>query len=238
MNPLPAPRNVWFEVHPKLGISLMDHLFNRLDGAYPNRWRASFPSETSIQNWRESWAEAFVKKQITLEEIKRGISGCQDLYDWPPSLPEFLKACRPPINPEASFAEAVKQLQLRKEGNDTWSHPAIYWASQSIGTFDMLNLPWAVIKGRWTKALAEFLDEPTLPAVPAFLVQLPPPGQTSIAPGEAHKRIEEAVSGIKPPADYKAWAKEKIANPQAYPGISLQMAQEALERVDSGEVNE
>src|SRR5205823_10890347 len=56
------PYSKWFEPHPGLGISLMDHLFNRLDGAYPHKWRANFPDPQSVDNWQESWVEAFEER--------------------------------------------------------------------------------------------------------------------------------------------------------------------------------
>lgn len=211
-----ALQNVWTEIVPAIGESPMDRLFNRLDGAYPIRWKSAFPNEKSIQNWQDAWSEAFIEERIKPDEVKRGISACRKQYDWPPSLSEFLKACRPPVNPEAAYAEAIKQLHLRKDGRDAWSHPAIYWATQSIGDFDMANQSWSSIKSRWVKTLNEFLEEQTLPAVPAFLVQLPAPGKTSIEPEEAKRRIDEAASSIKPARDPKAWARRIMQNPKAY----------------------
>jgi hypothetical protein len=36
---------------------------------------------------------------------------------------------------------------------DTWTHPAIFWAAQSIGKFDLLRLPYDQIRKRWESAL-------------------------------------------------------------------------------------
>lgn len=47
----------------------MDHLYNRLDGAYPGRWRKDFPDPQSVENWRESWVEAFEEEGITQAEV-------------------------------------------------------------------------------------------------------------------------------------------------------------------------
>lgn len=94
------PSSPWLQIHPKLGISLMDHLFNKLDAMYPLRWRSAHSSETSVQNWRETWAEAFQKKGITPHQVKVGIDECSELYDWPPSLKEFITACRT-VKPQA-----------------------------------------------------------------------------------------------------------------------------------------
>lgn len=88
------PASVWLRVHEPLGISLMDHLFNKLDVMYPIRWKSAYSSEIMVQNWRQTWAEAFDRKRITPEQIKTGLEECEELYKWPPSLPEFLAACR------------------------------------------------------------------------------------------------------------------------------------------------
>lgn len=228
MSQLPSTANEWLEIHAGLGISLMDHLFNRFDGAYPNKWRASFPTPDSIRNWRESWAEKFIEKGITPAEVKLGLSTAIDLYEWPPSLPEFLKACRPPISPEVAYYEAMKQLRLRKSGKDVWSNKAIFWAAQAIGEWDMLNSQWSHIKTRWTKELSDFMAESTLPEIPEYVKQLPPPGRTSIEPEEAKKRIGAIVGKIAEQTDHRAWARKILENPKAYPDISRRFADEAL----------
>ena len=73
----------------------MDSLFIRFDAIYPARWRSAFTSEQAVINWREVWAGVFVDEGITSEEIARGLKACLKTYDWPPSLTEFLKVCRP-----------------------------------------------------------------------------------------------------------------------------------------------
>ena len=76
-----APQSVWLEKHPRLGVSLMDHLWNRMDGTYPNRWRAAFANEQAIENWREAWADAFSDERITPDEVRSTIAVCRKTYD-------------------------------------------------------------------------------------------------------------------------------------------------------------
>ncbi|SCX93260.1 hypothetical protein SAMN05216420_101372 [Nitrosospira sp. Nl5] len=85
--------SLWLQVHPTLGVTMMDHLFNKMDAMYPGRWIACYKNETSVQNWRDTWAEAFDDERILPHQVKAGIAQCRKLYDWPPSLTEFLKAC-------------------------------------------------------------------------------------------------------------------------------------------------
>ena len=59
--------SAWLDPHPRLeGIALIDHLFNRLDGLYPHRWRSAFASEQAVVNWRETWADGFVEESVTI----------------------------------------------------------------------------------------------------------------------------------------------------------------------------
>jgi hypothetical protein len=116
----------WFEPVPALGdLALMDHLFNRLDGAYPHKWRSAFPNEQAIDNWKVSWCEAFDAEGIEPQDIKAGLKACRSQYDWPPSCAEFIKACRPSVDRMVAYYEAVIGLQVREKGEmGTWSHPA------------------------------------------------------------------------------------------------------------------
>lgn len=110
------PFSKWFEVHPGLGISMMDHLYNRLDGAYPHKWRSAFQNQQVIDNWCESWAEAFEEEGITPNDIKAGLKACRNAFDWPPSCAEFIKSCKT-IAPNAAhvFALPAPKSELSRE---------------------------------------------------------------------------------------------------------------------------
>jgi len=190
-NPFLIPKPMPDGLRP---LSIMDRLFNKLDGNYPHKWRSAFTSEQAIQNWRESWAEAFIEEALTPHEIKAGIVACRKIYDWPPSLTEFIRACRPTLSHEQAHAEAVKQMRLREEGQDHWSSPAIYWAAVKIGAFDLFNVPYAVIKQRWQRALDEAMARTDLPEIPPRLAALPPPGRTTTTIEQGRKRMEEIMA--------------------------------------------
>lgn len=197
-------RNGWLDPRQwpdGAACSLMDRLFNRLDGAYPNRWRAAFANQAAIANWREAWAEAFEEEGLTVEEVKRGIVECRRRYDWPPSLPEFLKACRPPVDYEAAFHEAVEQLRRRESDSDHWSSPAVYWAAVKIGGYDLQSSRYDQIKGRWKKALDDAANEIRAGVlandVPKRLVALPAPGQITLTPEEAAERMAEIMAKLR-----------------------------------------
>src|SRR5690606_12269730 len=91
---------------------------------------------------------------ITPAEIKTGLVNCRRLFDWPPSLTEFMRACRPGLDPETAFHEAVRGLICRQKGErGTWSHPAIYHAAVDVGQHDVLNCTYGAVKARWEKCL-------------------------------------------------------------------------------------
>lgn len=94
--------NPWFETIPALGVTAIDHLFNRLDGMYAGKWRQSFTHPDSIGNWRNAWAEGLFSRHITPQQVKRGLVNCVEMYAWPPSLTEFIKACETPSRDEQS----------------------------------------------------------------------------------------------------------------------------------------
>lgn len=201
-----APQSVWLEKHPRLGVSLMDHLWNRMDGTYPNRWRAAFANEQAIENWREAWADAFSDERITPDEVRSAIAVCRKTYDWPPSLPEFLKACRPPMDYEYAFYAAVDQMRLREMGRDTWPSPAIFWAAVSLGG-DLLARPYQGLQTRWKKALddaTEAVRSGAKPAtVPPRLVALPSPGKTV----PSREKIEANIARLRAMVGAVAMAK-------------------------------
>lgn len=164
----------WLEIHPNLGISIMDYLFNRLDGAYLHKWRKDFQSPQAVDNWAESWAEAFEAESITLEDIATGLNACRSRFDWPPSCAEFIKSCRLSIDPIVAYHEAVEGFLARERGEiGHWSHPATYWAAMCISVFDFRTQSYAQIKSRWEKALRDQVVRRDWPLIPQPMTVLP-----------------------------------------------------------------
>lgn len=173
------PHSVWFDIHPALGISMMDHLFNRIDGAYPGRWRKDFPDAQAVENWRESWVEAFEDEGVTPAEVKVAIQAMRKRFSWPPSIAEFIALARPPVDPDAAYHEAVAGLQERLCGRmGEWSHRAVYWAADLL-RHDLLKQGQEQVKARWKKVLAAQLERKGLPEIPAPALQLPAPGHSA-----------------------------------------------------------
>lgn len=118
--------------------------------------------------WYDAWAEALSSEQITYLGVKRGLDLCvsRNLI-WPPSLPEFIALCRPPIHAETAYREAIVQIYQRELGRDSWSHPAIYFAAQSVTFFDLKQLTYQQIRGRWIAALEKQLAQKSWDLIPS-----------------------------------------------------------------------
>jgi len=190
----PYASEAWFTPSKALdGLAPIDHLFNRLDGLYPQRWRGNFKNDQSVTNWREAWVEGLVEEQINPSEVKRGLEHCRKYLAWPPSFAEFLSACRPPIDPEAAYHEALEQLRRRKDGNDNWSHQAIFWTAIEIGEFDLKISNWQSMQSRWTSKLKSTLEKRDLPEIPPRREALPEPGQTT----PDRERVTRHIDALK-----------------------------------------
>jgi hypothetical protein len=241
---LANPFSKWFDPHPKLeNKSLMDHLYSRLDGLYPQKWRANFNGPESIENWSVVWAEAFEEEGISPAAIKGGLKACRSKFDWPPSCAEFIKACKPAVDPMTAYYEAIAGVKAREKGEvGNWSHPAVYWAAISVSAFDLKNSAYSQIRGRWEQALSEQMAKEEWPAIPAAMIALPAPGRADLSAEEAVKRIAELRAGdvLKTAAsktDHKLWAKhimERLKRgDKTLSMIQIQFAKDALANTEA-----
>ena len=157
---------------------------------------------TNLDNVKAVWAEDLAGYSGI--EIRTGIDACK-VRPWPPTLPEFLLLCRPALDPQSSFYEAVEQMRIRLQGLgvDVWSNPKVYWAAVEIGSSDLNQIGWEQIKHRWSKVLEKAKSDP----VTAFRKELPQPGYQSIDRNEAARRVELLANTLKCDANgSRAWA--------------------------------
>lgn len=175
-----------------LPASWVERIFQRLHGRFGNQFFDKFRAgqlnargdDVGIENAKQVWAEELAG--MTPDEIKRGLGTA---FKFAPACDEFRAACRPPIDYDAAYQEAVIQLRLRDDGNDVWSHPAIYWAAAAVGQFDILSCAYHHIKARWTKALDIELAKREWPQIPPRMIALPAPGKTTVSTEQAAENI-------------------------------------------------
>jgi len=170
----------------------IEGLFDTLHGMYGARfadaWRGTDPAVM-----REVWKAQL--RGYTGLEIGRGLEACKNLK-WPPTLPEFLMLCRPPVDYEDAYHECLEQMRLRDSGNDYWPRPALFWAAQVVGG-DLMARPYPQVAARWKRAVdacQRDMDAGTLGAVPPRPLALPPAPPAPIPPA-IKERIDSILKG-------------------------------------------
>jgi hypothetical protein len=212
-------------------LSPIDYLFKKLSMLYPKRWADQFKTNEELEDWKVCWAEELAERGVTFDEVKRGLARCIEIYDWPPSFPEFLKACRPSLDYEATFHEAVEQMRARSEGKDRWSNPAIYWAAAKLGG-DIMNTVYINVKGRWKAALDEAIHNVAMGISPRevpkrpVLIEYNKP--SSIKSEVAQRALAKAKETMGRESAWKRALREKGVTYQS-PEAGLKHAAEHLE---------
>jgi hypothetical protein len=202
--------------------------------AYGSRF-ADMWAGVDLEEMKQYWAGKL--GALSRAELATGYR-MLDSKDWPPTLPEFIKLCRPNLDPHLAFHEALvqgskRELEVAGEA-DVWSHPAIYWAWVKIGSFAMTHQGYDVLRPRWVEALRESVENPELQPVPEKRKALAAPGKTLMPPEKAREllaqlRIKRVPQGtISQQTD---WAREVLAKSERGEPVtfaSLRMAEEAL----------
>lgn len=209
----------------RLPDSWIASLFRRMSGMYGARfsdmWKGVDPDSV-----RNAWAEGLA--HLTADELRTGVSALS-ARAFPPTLPEFVALCRPPLNYDAALQEAVQQLHLRADGKDQWSNPALYWAALKVGEFDMLHLSRGALLDRFSAALDDVMRNAVHP-VPPSTVALPAPGRARAKP-EAVRGALETVRATQRVPGGKQWASailERAKRGESVPLACYQAAQRAL----------
>lgn len=170
-----------------------------------------------MRNVQMEWAE--VMATLTQAELTTGWHKIST-RDWPPTLPEFMKMCRPTLDPQVAYYEALEQGARRQRGEqEAWSSPAIFWAWAAIGAHDFNQLGYAVLKPRWERLLSAELAKPQQEPIPALAVSLPAPGQTRTSGKEARSMLQAfgmqlAQYGKAPAGRGTGWAQRIIERSQ------------------------
>jgi len=188
--------------------SWVERLFQRMLLTYgkkfADQWGAA-DTDALIAFWSQELAS------YTAAELKRGLDALST-RDWPPTLPEFKKLCRSPIDSLVAYYEAVAGVQARAAGEPgKWSHPAVYWAAMPLA-FDLGSQTYSQIKPRWEAALHAQLERGEWAEIPRPMLQLGMPGAEKLSRESADQLLrklkatvvtKQAASAI----DHRAWAR-------------------------------
>lgn len=172
---------------------------------FADAWRG-----VDVAQVKADWSEEL--SDYTVDEIRRGIGRLRD-RPFPPTLPEFLLLCRPKPDPQAAHAEACRLIG-RLEG---WSDCAVFWAAREIGYFDLKNLPYDKLRGRWIDALdrAWQARRPIPAAAPIAGVIAADAGEkarvlTEEERAEVWRRLREFGNGVAMPARHAPASAQEI----------------------------
>jgi hypothetical protein len=215
--PLPA---AWIE-------RLFDLMLTTYGKHFVDQWAAAEPEKLKAH-----WAEKLAG--YTAAEIKRGIDALDGLK-FPPTLPEFQKLCRPPVDPLAAYYEAVNGIAMRERGEKgNWTHPAIFWASLAVGAFDLKSSAYPQIQGRWKTALEAEMRKGKWVDIPEPVLSLPTPSTQAADPLAAARIVEEVQQAVNNSrTDHLAWAKKIVERvkrkDKTVNHVAARMALEALQ---------
>jgi hypothetical protein len=208
----------------------IDALFAKMAAFYGNKfsdmWR-----DSDLQTIKQVWSQELGK--LTREEIAKGANDLVN-HEWCPTLPQFIAMCRTKIDYVVAYYEAINGVIAREKGEiDEWSHPAIFWASVKVGSFDLKNQTYSNIKARWERALDEEFNKGQWSDIPQAQIALPPPA-TPATKDIAEKYLAETqiIKKQESKTDHKLWAKvilqrEKDGD-KTLTHIQLSMAKDAM----------
>jgi hypothetical protein len=221
------------QAQPSVPIQWVERLFSRMQACYGNRFLDMF-ANANMDDVKVVWGQQMYL--LTKDELCRGVAALMT-RDWPPSLPEFVKLCKPAIDAEVAYYEALEQGLAREEGrSNTWSSPAIYWAWRTIGGFEFRSQSFAYLKHRWSKVLADEIAKGTWPPIPETTLQLGVDMKSTDIAGRGVAELDKALhrfqsKSLDPDVDHLYWAKEivrKVKQGESVPLIAEKMALEVL----------
>lgn len=147
----PAVPETWIE-------AIFTRLSAQLGTKVADLW-GGVPPETV----KTEWAEALSSFDPT--EISRGLKACQTRA-FAPTLGEFLRLCRPSLDPEIAWLEAAEGMAQRAHGQlGEWSHPAVYRAASGF-EHELRSGSFAQHRKSWTWRLEREMRKGWLLGVP------------------------------------------------------------------------
>jgi len=196
---------------------------------FTDQWGGADTDEL-IAHWAREMAT------YTGAEIKRGLAAMES-RDWPPTLPEFKKMCRAPLDALVAYYEAVAGVQARAAGAfGKWSHPAVYWAAMPLA-FDLGSQTYSQIKPRWERAIYEQMDKSEWPEIPNAMLALNAPGASQPSREQAQKMLSALKATVitkrsTDKIDHRAWAKRILdresAGDKSLSLLQVRFAKEAM----------
>lgn len=113
----------------------MDRLWIRMAEIFGHKWTSQY-GDTPLDTWANRLGA------MSAEEIAFGVNACAgSSLQWPPSLPDFCRLCKPDLSAlgihdeESAFLEASRHAH---EPNDyIFTHEVVRMAGESVGWYDL-----------------------------------------------------------------------------------------------------
>lgn len=164
--------------HQPAPAAWIGRVFDRLSAQFGARL-ADLYAGVPPEHVRDEWADALA--DFHSSEIARGLKACQS-RQFAPNLGEFLRMCRPALDPEVAWLEAYYGMRSRAHGDvGEWSHPAVYRAAAQF-QFELRSGQFRDHRKAWTWLLEREFAAGWGHEVPAPLVQIGHTRQPKAAP--------------------------------------------------------
>lgn len=212
-----------------LPMPWIERLFSRLHGFYAAKFAEQWKG-ADIGMVKALWAEEL--GGYSPAEIAAGLEGCRK-RDWPPTLPEFLKLCRPPLNHTMLWYEAQTAARERDQGKvGTWSAPWVFAAFREMafevrsGEFGKHGERWRFELERAKSAFerGEIPDE--IPEPSKALPEPEPPSREQAKQRAAELNI--ATPKMRRGTEWAEALLQRVANGARVPIAHIDMAKRAL----------
>lgn len=207
----------------------VERIFVELGALYGSKFVDQWGSQNPAQ-LKAYWGERLAG--FSGDELRRGLDACGGRA-WPPTLPEFLALCRPPMNHTMLWYEAQSAARERDQGKvGTWSAPWVFAAFREMA-FEVRTGEFGKYGERWRfeleRARAAFDRGEIAAEIPVPAKALPEPEKPDR--DEAKQRV--AALGIKLPTARRGteWAEvllQRVANGAKLPIAHIDMAKRAL----------
>lgn len=228
-----AQNSPWLRLHPLLGVTPIQFIFNALDGAYPAQFRKSFALEgeagvIAYQNWESAMVSQLEFHKIRISELQAGLMRIPQLHPkFCPTPGEFILACRPAVEYEKAFYEAQQGIAARDAGREfDYSSPAVFWAATDMNYEMRTTSKFASVEVRWKAVLDARLRQADLPAVPPVAPALPHHRVATSQGRSAAIELRGLLKSASDAIDHKAWQKRlqrraEAGEPVPYAAVKL-----------------
>ena len=214
-----------------LPLPWVEQLFRRMSAFYGSKFSDMWAG-ARMEDVMQTWAQEL--SCLTRSELTAGWNALA-MREHPPTLPQFVKLCRPAVEPVRAYYEAVSGLQARAAGElGQWSHPAIFWAAAGMA-HELRTQSYSQVRERWEAALhAELAKGQWSPLEqPARELAAPVSNRDSITYRQAAAEMQRLVERADEPGfDHKRWARrilERAKRPNhGLNAYAIDMAQTAL----------